>query len=320
LEPKFRALSWDHHAPRLSALVSVAWACLSLLAAETTIADQSVVKPGIVHATPFRIVATTTDLAALSHELAPDATVVSLAQGAEDPHDIEAKPSFIGTIKSADVLIENGAGLESSWLPGVLAAARRESPKLTVLNVSEGLPLLKSEAGGEHGLGNPHFMLDPDMVVRVGAAIAKTISDLKPSDRVEINQRLKTWTSALLSEEAKWKKLMVESPFHSVVTYHAGLDYFLKRFNVQCAGTLEPAPGIQPTASHILAIEKLMRANKTKLILIESYEDETQGARLREDIEGSVVRRAYVAVGAKSGLNRSETVIDGLVRLFATTP
>src|SRR5438477_3425357 len=138
--------------------------------------------PSLVTA-QLRVVATTPDLAAVAKEIGGDrVNVVALAKPTEDPHFVDAKPSFIVTLNRADALIEGGAELELGWLPPLLENARNGkiaagSPGRVV--ASEGIRLLEiptsfdRSKGDIHSLGNPHFMVDPVSAKTVAANIAE---------------------------------------------------------------------------------------------------------------------------------------------------
>src|SRR3974390_1306770 len=73
----------------------------------------------------LNVVATTADLGSIAHEIGGDAiTLTTLAKPTEDPHFVDAKPSFIVKLNRADALVEGGADLEIGWAPGLLAPAR----------------------------------------------------------------------------------------------------------------------------------------------------------------------------------------------------
>src|SRR5882762_3717082 len=119
----------------------------------------------------LNVVATTPDLAALAREIGRDAVeIITLARPTEDPHFVDAKPSFIVKLNHADVLIEGGAELEIGWLPPLLEGAR--NPKIApgapghIVGV-KGIQLLEVPAtldrskGDIHAAGNPHYLIDP---------------------------------------------------------------------------------------------------------------------------------------------------------------
>ena len=57
----------------------------------------------------IKIVTTTPDLAAITQTIGGQhITVTSIAKGYQDPHYIQAKPSYMRTLNRADLLIYNG--------------------------------------------------------------------------------------------------------------------------------------------------------------------------------------------------------------------
>src|SRR5438552_13018555 len=71
------------------------------------------------------VVTTTEDLAAIAREVGGDhITVDSIAKGYQDPHFVEAKPSFILKLQRADILVLVGRDLEIGWLPPLIQQSR----------------------------------------------------------------------------------------------------------------------------------------------------------------------------------------------------
>src|SRR5216684_3954900 len=120
----------------------------------------------------LNVVASTPDFGAIAREIGGEQVeVTSLAKGTEDPHFVDAKPSFIRILNQADVLIDGGADLEVGWLPPLVLNARNPQIQLgrpgriiaaeviKLLEVPTG-PIDRS-LGDVHPFGNPHFTLDP---------------------------------------------------------------------------------------------------------------------------------------------------------------
>ncbi|HEY2952611.1 MAG TPA: zinc ABC transporter substrate-binding protein, partial [Verrucomicrobiae bacterium] len=135
------------------------------------------------HAT-LNVVATLPDFGAIAQEIGGDKIkVTSIARGTEDPHFVDARPSYIRVLNQADVLLEGGAELEIGWLPPLLNGARNakiqgDAPGHVIL--SRGIRLLElptgpvdRSMGDVHPLGNPHYWLDPDN----GKIIAQTLAE-----------------------------------------------------------------------------------------------------------------------------------------------
>src|SRR5947207_11787040 len=77
--------------------------------------------PSFAFAKKLNIVTSTTDLAALTQEVGGDRiTVESIARGYQDPHFVEAKPSFLLKLRQADLLVTVGLQLEIGWLPPLI--------------------------------------------------------------------------------------------------------------------------------------------------------------------------------------------------------
>src|SRR6187401_69800 len=128
------------------------------------------------------VVATTEDLAAIAREVGGDKiTVESIARGYQDPHFVEAKPSFILKLQKADLLIAVGRELEIGWLPPLVLQSRNRkiqpgaegyldaSLTASILEIPTGQ--LTRAMGDVHPQGNPHYWLDPGN----GRHIAKAI-------------------------------------------------------------------------------------------------------------------------------------------------
>src|SRR5215212_3789641 len=131
----------------------------------------------------LNVVATLPDYGSIAEEIGGDKIkVTSIARGTEDPHFVDAKPSYIRVLNQADVLLEGGAELEIGWLPPLVNGARNEkilgdAPGHVILGrhirlseVPSG-PLDRS-MGDIHPLGNPHFWLDPENGKIIGNVLA----------------------------------------------------------------------------------------------------------------------------------------------------
>src|SRR5258705_7860180 len=114
----------------------------------------------------LNVVATLPDFGAIAQEVGGDKIkVTSIARGTEDAHFVDARPSSVGVVNQADVLIEGGAEREVGWLPPLVAGARNSkilsdapghlilSRFIHLLEVPTG-PVDRS-MGDVHPFGNP---------------------------------------------------------------------------------------------------------------------------------------------------------------------
>src|SRR3954451_19145631 len=161
------------------------------------------------------VVATTEDLGSLAREVGGDRiNVDALARGYQDPHFVEAKPSFILKLQKADLLIAVGRELEIGWLPPLQQQSRNSKIQVGAegyLDASLGAQILEVPTGqitramGDvHPLGNPHYWMDPENGKRIAKEIAEKLSQLRPNDRAAVEQRLADFTTRLDAAEKRW--------------------------------------------------------------------------------------------------------------------
>src|SRR5437763_11566429 len=157
----------------------------SLVAALASVARLAA-RPSIAQS-KLNVITTTEDLASIAREIGGDhITVDSMAKGYQDPHFVEAKPSFILKLQKADVLVAVGRELEIGWLPPLIQQSRNAkiqvgapgyldaSLQASILDIPNGN--ITRAMGDVHPLGNPHYWMDPEN----GKRTAKEIADKFP--------------------------------------------------------------------------------------------------------------------------------------------
>jgi zinc/manganese transport system substrate-binding protein len=242
----------------------------------------------------LNVVTTTEDLAALAREMGGDKVEVeAIARGYQDPHFVEAKPSFILKLMRADLLLVVGLQLEISWLPPLITQSRNARIQLggrNYLDASQYCEILEIPTGpvtralGDvHPLGNPHYWLDPANGRRIAHAIAAKLGELRPADAAYFQQRFQDFSRRLAEAEKGWDQRMAPYRGRKVVTYHRSWPNFAKRFGLEVEDYVEPLPGINPTPRHTLELINRMKRDNIKLILVEPYFDlKTPNAVARE--------------------------------------
>ena len=244
----------------------------------------ALLSPMAAEAKKLNVVTSTTDLAALTAEVGGDkVNVESIAKGYQDPHFVEAKPSFLLKLRQADLLIAVGLQLEIGWLPPLITQSG--NPRIQVgaqgyLDASQFAEILEipqgtvTRAEGDvHPLGNPHYWLDPDNGRRMARGIANKLADMDTADSAFFQQRFQDFEKRLLAAEQKWDAEMKPYRGRKVVTYHRSLPNFAKHFGLDVIGYVEPRPGIPPTPSHTLELIQLMKRENCKLVIVEPYFD-----------------------------------------------
>jgi len=249
------------------------------------IAAFTIVTPNLAHAQgKLNVVTATEDLAAIVREVGGDhVTVESIARGYQDPHFVEAKPSFILKLQKADVLVVVGRELEIGWLPPLITQSRNSkiqvggdgyldaSLQAQILEIPQGQ--ITRAMGDVHPAGNPHYWLDPENGKRIAKSVADKLSQLRNGDRAYFQQRLADFTSRLDAAEKRWLAQMAPYKGTKVVTYHRSFPNFAERFGLEIVGYVEPRPGIPPSPQHTLDLINEMKRQNIKLVLVEPYFD-----------------------------------------------
>lgn len=242
----------------------------------------------------IKVVATTQDLESIAREVGGDKiSVESLAKGYQDPHFVEAKPTFIIKLHSADLLIVVGRELEIGWLPPLINQAR--NPRIQpngdrYLDASQTAKILEIPTGqitramGDvHPSGNPHYWLGPDNGRRIAQLIQKKLSEISPADAGYFAQRYADFDRRLAEAEKRWQAAMAPYKGVKVVSYHRSWPNFTEAFGLDVIGYVEPKPGIPPSPSHTLELMQEMKRQNVKLIIMEPYFDrKTPDAIARE--------------------------------------
>lgn len=232
----------------------------------------------------LNVMTTTEDLASIAREVGGDRiTVESIAKGYQDPHYVEAKPSFILKLQRADLLVLVGRELEVGWLPPLILQSRNAkiqagadgyldaSLEAQILDIPTGQ--ITRAMGDVHPLGNPHYWMDPENGKHIARQIAGTLSRLRPNDRAYFEQRLGDFTLRLDAAEKRWLAMMAPYKGTKMVTYHRSFPNFAERFGLDIVGYVEPRPGIPPSPQHTLDLINEMKRANVKLVLVEPYFD-----------------------------------------------
>src|SRR5512139_7739 len=230
------------------------------------------------------VVATTEDLADLTRQVGGDRVKVeAIARGYQDPHYVEAKPSFILKLAKADLLVAVGRELEIGWLPPLIQQSRNEKVQpgaegyldasLTVKILEIPTGQITRAMGDVHPLGNPHYWLDPGNGRHIAKAIVDKLSRMAPADAAYFATRYADFDRRLAEAEKRWDALMAPYKGLKVVTYHRSWPNFVDRFGLDVIGYVEPRPGIPPSPRHTIELIAEMKRQDVKILLVEPYFD-----------------------------------------------
>jgi ABC-type Zn uptake system ZnuABC Zn-binding protein ZnuA len=311
---------------------------------------------GVQAAEPLRLCATVPDLGDLARIVGGEDVVVTVfARGGDDPHFVEARPSFTTALASADALLVIGLELEVGWVP-VLQSQSRNPRILTGasghIDASVAIPVLgvppegaDRSHGDVHVGGNPHYLADPVNGVRVARLIADRLALLAPDRRARFDANWRAFAGrmavALLGPERAagiaaedlvaaaeresaqptptvggWFAALRPALGMPVVADHDLWPYFARRFGLRVVGFLEPKPGLSPTTRHLTELMEHMRTQRVHIVITAPYAD-PRHARLVAGATGAVVVPLAHQVGVTAEASDYLATIGHNVRALA---
>jgi len=250
---------------------------------------------------------------ALAQEIGADHVDVYTASKAnQDIHHMRAKPSLIAAMRKADLVICSGASLEVGWLPILLQKAGNAGVQhggVGSIMASDYVPMLEvmtenvdRSMGHIHPEGNPHVHLDPNNLVLVSKVIAERLSELDSANAglYQSNQTsfVNNWSQFI----SQWNQEAASLKGQKIVVYHKSWTYLLDWLGIENTASLEPKPGVPPTASHLEKVLQDIQGQPVIGILVAPFES-NKAAKWLSEKSGIPIMELPFTVG---GNNQSE--------------
>jgi zinc/manganese transport system substrate-binding protein len=263
-------------------------------------------------AEPLRIVATTELGASLAKSIGAEyVSIESIVKGDQDPHYVDPRPSLCTTLKKADLLVAIGQGLEQLWLPELISECRNsriEEGKEGYLDLSGGVKILSvpqpenvpqgwfsslwgrltsgpypaDPIPGVRNFGNHHYWLDPVNGEIMARNLSIKLSSLDPSHADLYQENYRDFTIRLQSRMKDWDAQMEPFRNRAIAAYGIGWTYLAERHGLKIVGIVEPQEGRKPRSQYKTVLIERMKAQKVKVLLMESYEDQKMGRKMAE--------------------------------------
>lgn len=275
----------------------------------------------------LNVFATVPEWAALAKEIGGSrVTVFAATTGLQDPHRIEAKPSLIARARSANLVIATGAELEIGWLPVVL----RESGNRDILPGRPGyfeaasavtlldVPKTVDRAHGDvHAAGNPHLQTDPRNLLKVAEALVARMAELDPAEAMSYRANLQEFSARWREAIARWEKAAAPLRGVPVVVQHNAFPYLIRWLGMREVATLEPKPGVEPSASHLAGIVAQLGREPARMVLRPAYQHDAPSRWVAEAAKIPAVVLPFTVGGTPAATDLSSLFDDTVRRLLA---
>jgi zinc/manganese transport system substrate-binding protein/manganese/iron transport system substrate-binding protein len=214
----------------------------------------------------LKVVATTTVFADMIRNVAGDRAVVdSVIPAGAGPEDYEPKPDDARKLADADLIVSNGVGLDD-FLDDLIEAAGRDTVERLVLG--EGLETITVD-----GEENPHFWLDPTLVVdHYVPAISATLAELDAEGAAIYEANATAYADRVREVDAANLARIETIPAKNrkLVTFHDAFPYFAEHYGFELVGVLVENVGQEPTASELAALVETVKQAGVRAVFSEA--------------------------------------------------
>lgn len=273
-----------------------------------------------------KVLATSPDWGALATELGGDKLSVYTATTAfQDVHRVDAKPSLVARARSADLVIATGAELEIGWLPVLIQESgnnRIQPGSPGYFEAARFVPLMEVPSrvdrsmGDVHPDGNPHLQLDPHNIAAVARALTQRLAAIDPANAAFYAARGADFQSRWQQATARWEAAGAKLKGVGVVVIHKDQSYLIHWLGLREIATIEPKPGVPPSAAYLAALVEKLTADKPRMILRNAYNDPKAAEWLAGRIGAPVVVLPFSVGGTPEANSLFGLFDDTLKRLL----
>ncbi len=192
-----------------------------------------------------------------------------LIPGGASPHTYEPTPRQVEAVSRSRLFVKIGLGLEL-WAEKVLSAA---GPELRVLEVSQGVEVIKGDEQGHRGVhrdhGNPHIWLDPIIAKAIVSRIEEALVEIDSAHTAIYRHNGQQYRSQLDSLDQQIRKRIANFKTHQFVAFHPAWAYFARRYGLEQVAVIEPAPGKEPTPTHVAEVAQVLEQIDARALFAE---------------------------------------------------
>ena len=262
----------------------------------------------------------------LVQELGGDKVSVYVAtQALQDVHHVQARPSLLAKMRSANLVVCTGAELEVGWLPVLLQQAGNPGIQpgkpayFEATNYVQRLEIpqrLDRADGDIHPLGNPHIQTDPRNIAKVSDALAQRLAEVDPANAAAYQARHKDFAQRWQDAIKRWETQAAPLKGVAIVVQHKGFPYIENWLGLHEVAELEPKPGVEPTSTHLAEVLTQLQRQPAKMIIRAAYNDERASQWLAEQAKIPVVVLPYTVGGSDRAKDLFGLFDDSVQRLI----
>lgn len=265
------------------------------------------------HSQPLKVTASILPLGDIAGKIGGGLIDVQiLLKSGQSEHTYEPSPGDAKKLAETDVIIRAGFGMER-WLEKLLTASQKKGSAMVDCSVAVKNPIKseddhdKEHGHGhdhdhEHGDYDPHYWLDPSIMVDVARLIEKVLVEKLPQNRDEIKSRTDKLVNELNQLDAEIaKNLAAPESNKRFVAFHNAWSYFAARYKLTKVGVIEKSPGREPSARYVAELVDEIKKQNVKAVLVEPQFPDKLGQTIANEAGVKVV--TVDPVGGVGGRN-----------------
>lgn len=261
----------------------------------------------------------------LVNELAADAAEITVATTAfQDPHSLQARPSLIAAVRSADLVVCTGADLEVGWLPLLLRRAGNPGVQTgtpgnflaaSFVRRIEIPASIDRSQGDVHPQGNPHIHLQPRNIERIAIALAERLAQIDAANRARYESRLEDFLNRWSEATAKWEERALPLDGMRLASHHRSFSYLADWLKLDIVATLEPKPGIPASGAQLAALLEQLAPNPPAGVIRTPYENEKPSQWLADRMDIAQITLPFT-IGGTSASTDLFSLYDETIRML----
>jgi zinc/manganese transport system substrate-binding protein len=171
--------------------------------------------------------------------------------------------------------------------------------------------------GDIHARGNPHIQTDPRNFLPVAEALTTRLIQLDPANADGYRQRFAGFEQQWRAAIAKWEQQAAPLKGVSIVVQHKGFPYLNEWLGMKEVTTLEPKPGMEPSAAHLAQVLETLQRHPARMVLRAAYQDARPSEWIAQRAHIAAVELPYTVGGDDRAKDLYGLFDDTIARLLA---
>jgi zinc/manganese transport system substrate-binding protein len=171
--------------------------------------------------------------------------------------------------------------------------------------------------GDVHAQGNPHVQLDPHRIATIAQQLSARLAQLDPDNARFYQQRQREFSNRWQQAIQRWEEQAAPLKGVAVAAHHKGYVYLFAWLGINEVVTLEPKPGLPPSAGYLAEVKSRIATQPVKMVLYSAYQSDQAANWLAEQAKIPAVKLPFTVGGTEAAQDLFALFDDTLQRLLS---